>query len=103
MPGIKNQPMNKDITRIVLVTAGTVLFNLVFWQEKLGVNTVLYDAFVLVALFFLYPQARQNAQVRWLFLDHLTCLAMVIVHNTALSKLGTQHDEAALLYKDLNI
>jgi hypothetical protein len=80
--------MNKDITRIVLVTAGAFLFNLVFWQEKLGVNTVLFDAFLLVALFFLYPQARQHAQVRWLLLGHLTCLAMVVVHNTELSKLA---------------
>lgn len=80
--------MKKNITAVILVTAGAFLFNMIFWHEKLGVNTVLFDAFILAALFFLYPQARQHATVRWLFPGHLTCLAMVIVHNTLLSKLG---------------
>lgn len=83
-----NTNRNKDITRVVLVAAGAFLFNLVFWHEKLGINTVLFDAFLLAALFFLYPQARQDAYVRWLLLGHLTCLAMVVVHNTMLSKLA---------------
>jgi hypothetical protein len=77
--------MNKDITRVVLVTAGAVLFNIVFWQEKFGLNMLLFDAFLLGAIFFLYPQARHYSTVRWLSLGHLTCLAMVLVHNTALS------------------
>src|ERR1700754_5067778 len=79
---------NKDIIRIVLVAAAAVLFNMVFWQEKFGLNTLLYDAFVLGALFFLYPQARHYSTVRWLFLGHLTCLAMVLVNNTVLSVMG---------------
>jgi hypothetical protein len=33
--------MNNNITKVTLVTAGAVLFNLLFWNEKLGLNTVL--------------------------------------------------------------
>ncbi|THU37301.1 DUF4173 domain-containing protein [Niastella caeni] len=80
--------MNKDLVKVVLVTAGAVLFNLVFWNEKLAINTVLFDAFLLSALFCLYPQARQHATVNWLLLGHLVCLAMVVVHNTELSKIA---------------
>jgi hypothetical protein len=80
--------MNKDLIKILLVTAGAVLFNLVFWHEKLAVNTVLFDIFLLAALFFLYPHARQHATVRWLLLGHLICLVMIVVHNTALSKIA---------------
>jgi hypothetical protein len=80
--------MNKDLTKIILVTAGAVLFNLVFWNEKLAINTVLFDAFLLSALFFLYPQARQHATVNWLLLGHLVCLTMLVVHNTELSKIA---------------
>lgn len=80
--------MNKDLTKIILVTAGAVLFNLVFWNEKLAINTVLFDAFLLSALFFLYPQARQHATVNWLLLGHIICLGMVVVHNTELSKIA---------------
>lgn len=80
--------MNKDIIKVMLVTAGAVLFNLVFWHEKLALNTALFDAFLLAALFFLYPHARQHATVRWLLLGHLVCLAMIVVHNTELSKIA---------------
>lgn len=80
--------MNKDMTRVVLVSLGAILFNLIFWNEKLGVNTALFDVFLLIALFALYPQARQHTTVRWLLLGHLTCLAMVLVHNTVLSKMA---------------
>jgi len=80
--------MNKDLIKIILVTAGAVLFNLVFWNEKLAVNTVLFDVFLLSALFFLYPKARLHATVNWLLLGHLICLTMVVIHNTDLSKIA---------------
>jgi hypothetical protein len=80
--------MNKNITKVTLVTAGAVLFNLLFWNEKLGLNTVLYDLFILSALFYMYPQSLRNTTVRWLVLGHLVCLAMVVYHNTALSKIA---------------
>ena len=57
---------NKDLVKIILVTAGAVIFNLIFWNEKLAINTVLFDAFLLSALFFLYPQARKHVMVNWL-------------------------------------
>lgn len=80
--------MNKDLVKIILVTAGAVLFNLVFWNEKLAINTVLFDAFLLSALFFLYPDARKSATVNWLLLGHLISVTMVVVHNTDLSKIA---------------
>ncbi|HEY8897509.1 MAG TPA: DUF4173 domain-containing protein [Niastella sp.] len=80
--------MNKDLVKIILVTAGAVLFNLVFWNEKLAINTVLFDVFLLSALFFLYPKARKHAIVNWLLLGHVVCLAMVVVHNTDLTKIA---------------
>jgi hypothetical protein len=80
--------MNKDLVKIILVTAGAVLFNLIFWNEKLAINTVLFDAFLLSALFFLYPNARKSATVNWLLLGHLVSLIMVVVHNTDLSKIA---------------
>jgi hypothetical protein len=80
--------MNKNITKFILVTAGAVLFNLLFWHEKLGLNTVLYDLFILSALFSLYPKSLRSGTVRWLVLGHLICLGMVVFHNTPLSKIG---------------
>src|ERR1700754_4435426 len=78
--------MNNNIIKITLVTAGAFLFNLIFWQEKLGINTLLFDAFVLSALLYLYPKATQNSTVWWLLLGHVLCMAMIVIHNTLLSK-----------------
>ncbi len=80
--------MNKKIVQLLLVIAGALLFNMVFWQEKPGINMVLFDAFLLSALSFLYPKAGQHAVVRWLLVGHLFCLAMIVVHNTLLSQVA---------------
>jgi hypothetical protein len=80
--------MNKERIKLITVIAGALLFNLVFWQEKMALNTVLYDLFIITTLFYLYPEARHVSTVRWLTLGHLLCLAMVLVNNTLLSKTG---------------
>lgn len=80
--------MNKKISQWLLVLAGGILFNLVFWQEKLGINTIFFDAFMLAAICYLYANARQHAAVRWLVFGHLICLAMIVLHNTLLSKIA---------------
>jgi hypothetical protein len=80
--------MKKERFKLLAVIAGAFLFNLVFWQEKMALNTVLYDVFILVILFFLYPEARRVSTVRWLTLGHLLCLAMIVVNNTMLSKVA---------------
>src|SRR4051812_37279373 len=73
---------------LLLVTAGAVLFNIVFWQEKLALNAVFFDVFIVAGIFHLYPQAKSNTTARWLLLGHVVCLAMVILHNTLLSKIS---------------
>lgn len=75
-----------DRYKIYWILAGALLFSGVFWQEKMGLNTALYDMFLIVVLFSLYPKARLIPIVRWLLAGHLLCLAMVLVHNTELSK-----------------
>jgi len=74
--------------KIILITAGAVLFNIIFWQEKLALNALLFDAFVLWSVFYLYPAAFTKPGMKWLLLAHAVALTTVIVHNTVLSKLA---------------
>jgi hypothetical protein len=78
--------MKMERVKLIWIIAGALLFNAVFWNEKLGINTFLYDVFLLAVLFYTYPNARHSSTVRWLLAGHLICLAMVLVHNTSLSK-----------------
>src|SRR5436305_9284944 len=81
--------MKKERKKLICAVIAGVVFNLVFWNEKIGFNSIVYDAVILASLFFLYPEARQSATVRWLTLGHLICLAMIFVQNTLLSKIGS--------------
>jgi len=80
--------MKQASVKILLVTAGALLFNIIFWQEKLAVNTILFDAFVLWSVFYLYPSAFANPLMKWLLAGHLITLIAVVIQNTFLSKVA---------------
>ncbi len=80
--------MKTPTLKIVLLCAGTILFNIIFWQEKIAVNALLFDAFILLSVFNLYPAAFTKPAMKWLLLAHVIALATLIIHNTMLSKLA---------------
>jgi hypothetical protein len=80
--------MKTSTLKMALLFAGTCLFNIIFWQEKIAVNALLFDAFVLCAVFCLYQAAFTRPAMKWLLLAHLAALAALIMHNTILSNLA---------------
>ena len=80
--------MKTGSLKTALVITGAILFNIIFWKEKLGINTLLFDVFILASVFYLYPSSIKNNTCRWLAISHLITAAMVLVHNTILSKTG---------------
>jgi hypothetical protein len=80
--------MRTESIKTSLVIIGAIIFNVIFWREKLGINTVLFDVFIIASVFYLYPSATKNNTCRWLALGHLVTAVMVVVHNTMLSKIG---------------
>lgn len=101
--------MKSASLKTLLVITGAVLFNIVFWQEKLAVNSLFFDAFILIAVFYLYQPSFKKPAMKWLLLAHLITVATVIIHNTVLSKLAfsstlllvivfTQYEHRSLWY-----
>jgi hypothetical protein len=80
--------VNSSVLKMMLVTAGAVVFNIVFWQEKLALNAIFFDAFVLGSVFYLYPAAFTKPEMKWLLLAHVIAAGTVITHNTVLSKIA---------------
>lgn len=80
--------MKNASLKIILVTAGAVLFNIIFWQEKMAINTVFFTVFILSALFALYPSALKQPSMKWLLAAHIITLVAVVIQNTLLSKLA---------------
>ncbi len=80
--------MKSEHAKILLVLAGTILFNLFFWQEKIALNAILFAAFILAAVFYLYPSSIKRKTILWLLLAHSISAATLLIHNTVLSKLA---------------
>lgn len=80
--------MKPVFIKILLVMSGAFLFNVIFWQQKLGINTLLFDLFIISSVFYLYPAAFKKPAVRWLLAVHIITVAAVLIHNTILSKLA---------------
>jgi hypothetical protein len=80
--------MKQASVKMLLVIAGALLFNIIFWQEKMAVNTVLFDVFVLWSVFYLYPTALANPLMKWLLAAHLITLVGLVIQNTFVSKIA---------------
>ena len=76
----------KSSLTLLLVAAGSILFNLFFWHEKVALNAVLFDVFILAALWYIYPATPKPGRMRWLIFAHLVTVAAVLIQNTHLSK-----------------
>ena len=80
--------MKSPLIKMLLLTAGAVLFNTLFWEEKIAVNAMLFAVFIVSSVFYLYPAAFNGPIVKWLLVAHCLTIATVIFHNTNLSKLA---------------
>ena len=80
--------MKNNKVSILLITAGAVLFNALFWEEQLGINALLFDTFIISCLFYVYRNAIASTTVRYLLLAHLLCIAAVLIFNSGVSKIA---------------
>ncbi len=80
--------MKKDTARFYLVIAGAIIFNWVFWREKIGINALLFDAFICIATCWLFPFGLKNRAGIWILAGHILSGAMVLINNTLLSKIS---------------
>jgi hypothetical protein len=69
---------------VLLVFAGALLFNTLFWREKIALNLALFAAFTIAALIALYKNKALQQTTVWLLLATVCSLAMVVIHNSAL-------------------
>jgi hypothetical protein len=76
------------MVKLILVTAGALLFNFIFWQEKMALNALFFDAFIMLSVFYLYPAAFTKTGMKWLLTAHAITIVALIIQNTILSKLA---------------
>jgi hypothetical protein len=80
--------MKPAFVKLLLLAVGAILFNIIFWQEKMALNTIIFAVFVLGSVFYLYPAAFTKPVIKWLLLAHGVAAATLLLHNTVLSKIA---------------
>ncbi len=78
--------MARPILTNVLVLVGAILYNVIFWQEKMGVNTLIFTLFLLGSLYFLNKEAFQTRSVQITAGGTLLLSLMVVWHNSLIAK-----------------
>lgn len=88
----------------------TILFNIIFWNEKLGLNLVLFSIPLWVIMFAWNPQSIKVRNVQISFAFTVMATTMVLWHNSLISKIAYfssmfiftayvhQHNLASVIY-----
>ncbi len=80
--------MKSKSFKLLLILSGAFAFNILFWQEKMGLNLALFDVFLCASLFSLFPRIWQNNLSKSLLVAQTIALLMVVIQNTLVSKIA---------------
>lgn len=76
--------MSQSIARTIAVIVGALLFNLIFWNEKQGVNVLLFDLFIGGMLFYFNADAFETRAVQAIAAGLFIVDVLIIWHNSVI-------------------
>lgn len=76
--------MKKSIIPPIAVLLGAILFNLLFWNEKLGLNTLLFDIFIVATLWLIDKEPFSAPSVKITVGGTLLAATLIVWHNSLL-------------------
>ncbi|MEM9823969.1 MAG: DUF4153 domain-containing protein [Bacteroidota bacterium] len=74
--------MQSQIRNNAFVLIGVLLYNFLFWQEKLGLNGLLFSLFIMGSLLYLHPDRRTSKEVILTGLGTLTTAFFIVIINS---------------------
>ncbi len=74
--------MKKDILINVAVALGALLFNFIFWNETMGLNTLIFAVFLVAVLWFLNKESFLERTVQIATSGVLLTALLVVYHNS---------------------
>ena len=78
--------MKKTILTPIIVLIGALIFNLLFWHEKQGLNVFLFDIFIIAALWLMDKEPFSTPSVKWTVAGTLSAAMLIVWHNSLLVK-----------------
>ena len=79
--------MKKNVLDFFLVFAASILFNLIFWQEKMGLNVLLFTIVLTGMMFFKDADLRSSKPAIFTATGTLLMAILVLVNNSVFSKI----------------
>ncbi|MBL7815645.1 MAG: DUF4173 domain-containing protein [Saprospiraceae bacterium] len=77
--------MQKSILSLLVVLIGSTLFSIIFWQEKQGLNILLFDVFIIAALWYLDKEPFSTPSVKAFVAGTLLTSILIVWHNSFLA------------------
>jgi hypothetical protein len=78
--------MQNSIAKTIAVIVGSIFFNLIFWNEKQGINVVLFDLFILGTLVQFNAAAFKTRSVQIVAAGTFVAALLIILHNSLIVK-----------------
>jgi hypothetical protein len=78
--------MQKEILRSELILLGGALFNIIFWNETLGINLLLFNIFIVSGLWYLERERFSDRPVAITAAMSIILSCLVILHNSLIVK-----------------
>jgi hypothetical protein len=72
----------------ILIAAGAFLFNIVFWNEQLALNALLFDVFIIGSIFYCYNASWKSPVIAWLLPAHALAAVSFIVFHSAVANIA---------------
>lgn len=79
--------MKKEILANVAILIGAILFNTLFWQEMMGINTLIFALFLVAALWFLNKDSFSERNILLATGGVLVSALLVVFNNSLFVKL----------------
>jgi hypothetical protein len=78
--------MQQSVTKTLAVFIGSILFNLIFWNEKQGVNMLIFDVCIMGILYVFNTEAFKKRSVQLVGAGTLAAVLMIVAHNSLIVK-----------------
>jgi len=78
--------MESDSIKLKAIFMATLFFNLLFWQEKMGLNVLLFDLLIGASIFFLQPKIWKEKTVLFTGAGTLLLAFLIIWNNSLFTK-----------------
>jgi len=75
----------KNKIKFTLIIIGTILFNLSFWHESIGLNALIFTVFILGTFFYLFPEFLKSKNAIIIASGTLISAVTVVYHASELA------------------